>query len=108
VRFDGDAKNVIQPARDSHYGQSVILNVKTRRLFVKLCNASGEAKKALVNLSRFPIKKQATKTVLTGAADAENNFDVQPIAPQHEQIKAEKKFTFDLQPYSFVMLEYEL
>ncbi len=108
VYFDGDAKGVIQPQKDTHYGQSVVLNVKTRRLFVKLCNASGEAKKAQVNLSRFPIKKQATKTVLTGAADAENNYDAQPIAPQHEQIKAQKKFTFDLQPYSFVMLEYEL
>ena len=108
VRFDGDAAGVQQPLKDTHYGQSVILNVKTRRLFVKLCNASAEAKKANVNLSRFPLKKQATKTVLTGAADAENNYDAQPIAPQREQIKAQKKFTFDLQPYSFVMLEYQL
>ena len=108
VRFDGDAKKVVQPAKDSHYGQSVVLNVKTRRLYVKLCNAGAEAKKADINLSRFPIKQQAVKTVLTGAPDAENNYDAQPIAPQTETIDAQKKFTLDLQPYTFIMLEYQL
>ena len=108
VSFEGDAAGVVQPQVDVHYGQSVILNVKTRRLYVKLCNASADAKKANINLSRFGLKKMATKTVLTGAPDAENNFDQQPIAPQKEQIKAKKKFTLDLAPYSFVMLEYQL
>jgi hypothetical protein len=46
--------------------------------------------------------------VLTGKPDAENNYDAQPIVPQKEQIKAQKKFTLDLAPYSFVMLEYSL
>ena len=89
-------------------GQSVILNVKTRKLFVKLVNAGDQAKKANVNLSRFGLKKSATKTVLTGERDAENNFDQQPIAPKKETIKAQKKFTLDLAPYSMVMLEYQL
>ena len=91
-----------------HYGQSVILNTKTRQLFVKLCNASGEAKKANINLSRFGIKKMATKTVLAGNPDDENNYEAQPIAPKSEQIKAQKKFSLDLAPYSFVMLQYSL
>ena len=89
-------------------GQSVILNVKTRKLFVKLVNASDKEKKANINLSRFPIKKQAVKTVLAGDANDENNYDKQPIAPQKETIKAEKKFEIDLKPYSMVMFEYSL
>ena len=89
-------------------GQSVVLNVKTRKLYVKLVNAGAETKKANVNLSRFGIKKTAVKTVLTGSADEENNYDKQPIAPQKETIKAQKKFDIDLKPYSMVMLEYQL
>ena len=108
VRFDGDAAGVIQPVEDSHYGQSVVLNAKTRRLYVKLCNASADTKKANINLSRFGLKKTAVKTVLTGNAEDENNYDAQPIAPRKETVKAQKKFTLELAPYSFVMLEYEL
>ena len=108
VKFDGDADGVQQPQQDVHYGQSVVLNVKTRKLFVKLVNATDEEKEADINLSRFPLKKQAVKTILTGAPDAENNFDQQPIAPKTETIKAQKKFDIDLPPYSMVMLEYQL
>ena len=88
--------------------QSVVLNTKTRQLFVKICNASGETKKANINLSRFGIKKMATKTVLSGNANDENNYEAQPIAPVKEQIKAQKKFSLDIAPYSFVMLQYSL
>ena len=70
-------------------------------------NASADAKKANINLSRFSLKK-GTKTTLTGAADAENNYEAQPIAPQKEAIKAQKKFSVDLAPYSMVMYEYQL
>ena len=108
VTFQGDAAGVCQPQVDVHYGQSVILNAKTRKLFVKLVNAGAEAKKANIDLSRFSLKKTATKTVLTGKPDQENNFDAQPIAPQTEQVKAQKKFALDLQPYTMVMLEYQL
>lgn len=108
VKFEGDAADVIQPQENVHYGQSVILNVKTRKLYVKICNASGEAKKANINLSRFGIKKTAVKTVLTGAANDENNYDKQPIAPQKETIKAQKKCSLDVAPYTFIMLEYTL
>ena len=88
--------------------QSVVLNTKTRKLYVKLCNAGGEAKTVRVNLSRFGLKKMATKTVLSGQPEDENNFDAQPIAPQKEQLKAKKKFSLELQPYTMVMLEYQL
>ncbi len=108
VTFKGDKAGVIQPQENTHYGQSVVLNVKTRKLYVKLCNAGDEAKKANINLSRFGVKKMATKTTLSGQPNDENNFEAQPIAPKTEQVKAQKKFTLDLQPYSFVMLEYQL
>ena len=108
VRFEGDAPGVQQPQVDVHYGQSVVLNVKTRQLFVKLINASADAKKANINLSRFGLKKIATKTILTGNAQDENNYDAQPIAPKTEQIKAQKKFSLDLAPYTMVMLQYSL
>ena len=108
VRFEGDAEGVNQPVADSRYGQSVILNTQTRRLFVKLCNAGDETKTAQVDISRFKPKKTAVKTVLTGQPEDENNFDAQPIAPKTESVKAEKMFSIELAPYSFVMLEYEL
>ena len=108
VQFDGDAPGVEQPQQDVHYGQSVVLNAKTRRLYVKLVNATDKEKEADVNLNRFSLKKTATKTVLTGAPDAENNYDAQPIAPKTETIKAKKKFDIDLPPYSMTMLEYQL
>ena len=108
VRFEGDAPGVEQPQKDVHYGQSVILNVKTRKLYVKLCNAGAEAKTANINLSRFGLKKMATKTTISGQPDQENNYEVQPIVPQKEQIKAQKKFKYDLAPYSIVMFEYSL
>ena len=108
VSFEGDAPKVEQPVEDSHYGQSVVLNVKTRRLYVKLCNASGEAKKANINLSRFGIKQAATKTTISGNANDENNYEAQPVQPKKEQVKTGKKFTLDVAPYSMVMLEYAL
>jgi len=108
VSFEGDAPGIQQPQEDVLYGQSVILNVKTRKLFVKICNASGEAKTANVNLNRFGLKKMATKTTLTGNAEDENNYDAQPIAPKKEQIKAAKKMKVELAPYSMVMYEYSL
>ena len=89
-------------------GQSVVLNVKTRQLFVKLCNAGDQAKKATINLSRFKGVKKAVKTTLTGQPDAENNYDQQPITPKTETISLKGKTTMELAPYSFVMLQIQL
>jgi alpha-L-arabinofuranosidase len=108
VQFKGDAPGIEQPQVDVHYGQSVVLNVKKRKLYVKLVNASAEKKVADIDLSRFPIKKNVVKTVLTGDAKDENNYEKQPIAPKKETVKAQKKFSFDLEPYTMVMLEYEM
>ena len=50
----------------------------------------------------------AKKTVLSGNPEDENNFEAQPIAPHRSDVKAQRRFTLDVAPYSFVMLEYEL
>ena len=108
VRFEGDKADVVQPTKDTHYGQSVVLNVKTRRLYVKLCNATNETKTANINLSRFGSLKAATKTVLVGQPEDKNNFDQQPITPATEPFKAKSKTDLSLPPYSFTMLEIAL
>ena len=109
VRFEGDKAGVVQPVKDSHYGQSVVLNVKTRRLYVKLCNATEEEKKAHIDLRRFGKLKAATVTTLSGKPDAENNYDQQPIAPEKKAGFAVKsRMDYQVDPYSFTMIEIEL
>ena len=105
--YYGDCVN-IQDATELQ-GQSVVLNSKTRKLYVKMCNAGADAKKATVDLSRFKgMKKVMTKTILSGQPEDENNYEQQPIAPEKTTIKAQKKMTLELAPYSFVMLEVAL
>ena len=106
--YYGDCVTFGEQETSNLQGQSVILNVKTRQLFVKLCNASSESKTAHIDLSRFKLKKTCTKTTLTGAADAENNYEAQPISPQQQTMKAAKKMTLQLAPYSFTMLQFSL
>ena len=108
VTFEGDAAGVEQPQEDVHYGQSVVLNVKTRKLFVKICNAGEEAKKAHLDLSRFPIKPNAEITVIKGNANDENNYDKQPIMPVTNPIKMKKKMDLDIDPYSISMITISL
>ena len=88
--------------------QSVVLNTKTRQLFVKICNADNQKKYADVDLSRFKGVKTAVKTTLAGKPDAENNYEVQPIAPKKETVAVKSKMTLDIEPYSFVMLQISL
>ncbi len=90
-------------------GQSVVLNTKTRQLFVKLCNASGDSKMGHLNLSRFKgMKSAATMTVISGQPEDENNYEQQPIAPKTSPLKASKKMDIELAPYSMVMLQMTL
>ena len=89
--------------------QSVVLNVKKKELYVKMCNASGDKKTAQLDLSRFGSFKNVTVTTLTGQPEQENNYEAQPIAPETQTIKLKgKKDTFELNPYSFVMLTIKL
>ena len=61
-----------------------------------------------IDLSRFKGVKTAVKTTLAGKPDAENNYEVQPIAPKKETVAVKSKMTLDIEPYSFVMLQISL
>ena len=88
---------------DNLLGQSVIYDSKTKKLYVKICNAGAEAVQADINLSRFKIKGNVEKTVITGKPDDENNYDAQPIVPVKETSPAKKKMKVEVQPYSITM-----
>ena len=99
----------IKDATEKLNEQSVVLNVKTRELFVKICNDTADKKTATLDLSRFKsLKADATKTTLSGKPTDENNFDQQPIAPVKENVKVSKKMNLELPPYSFTMLTIKL
>lgn len=95
VKFDREDDNLL--------GQSVVLDSKSRKLYVKVCNAGENAAKASIDLSRFGIKTKAVKTTLKGEPNDENNYDQQPIAPVMEDVKVSKKMSMDVEPYSMVM-----
>lgn len=93
---------------DKYQSQSVVLNTKTRELFVKVCNASGETKKANIDLSRFGSLKSATKTTISGKPEDENNYEASPIAPVVESTKPAKKMSVDVAPYTVMMYSIKL
>ena len=99
VKLAGDNK---------HAGQSVVLNTKTRTLYVKICNASSSTVQANIDLSRFKIKPDAQKTVLSGNPNDENNYARQPIIPVKENVALKAKFTEKIEPYSFIMWTIQL
>ena len=111
--FYGDCVTIDNPDKSEGEGmlqeQSVVLNSKTGELFVKVANATANAKKATVDLSRFKtLKPNATKVTISGQPEDENNYDKQPITPQTESIKVAKNMTLDIAPYSFTMLKIKL
>jgi len=90
--------------REDHLlGQSVILDTKARKLYVKVCNASAEPAKAKINLSRFSVKSAAVKTVITGNEMDENNYDQHPIEPVSENVKVKKSMDMEVPAYSMTM-----
>ncbi len=106
--FYGDCVT-INNADEKLNGQSVILNTKTHELYVKVCNDTSDKKIATIDLSRFKsMKSAATKMVLSGKPQDENSFEQQPITPVTENIKANKKMTLELVPYSLTMLTIKL
>lgn len=95
VTFDRSDDNLI--------GQSVVLDSKTRKLYVKLCNAGENAAKADIDLSRFSVKSKAVLTTIAGQPNDENGFDGEVIVPVREDVKVSKKMTVTVAPYSMVM-----
>ena len=101
--YYGDCVN-ISGEKTNMQEQSVVLNTKTRQLFVKICNASPEARTATINLSRFKgIKAAAVKTTISGNPDDENNYEAQPIKPITENVKVKKQMTVEVKPHSLTM-----
>lgn len=89
--------------------QSVVLNTSTRELFVKICNASSEAKECTVDLRRFKgLASTAELTVLSGDPMAENNFEQQPIAPKKEKLSIQKKMSLTAGANSLIMIRVAL
>lgn len=88
---------------DNLLGQSVILDTKARKLYVKVCNASANPAKAKINLSRFGIKSAAVKTVITGNEMDENNYDQHPIEPVSENVKVKKSMDMEVPAFSMTM-----
>lgn len=95
VTFDRSGDNLI--------GQSTVLDSKTRKLYVKLCNAGENAAKADIDLSRFSVKSNAVLTTIAGQPNDENGFDGEVIVPVREDVKVSRKMTVTVAPYSMVM-----
>lgn len=95
---------------DKYQGASCVLNTEKGELYVKIVNAAGEPKEVSLNLSRFKgIQSNATVTTISSdSPETENNFDVQPVAPQTTGIKASKKMTFTAKPYSCSVIRIKL
>lgn len=89
-------------------GQSVIYDSKTKKLFVKVCNAGGSAAQATIDLSRFKVNTGAVKTTLSGNPNDENTYDRQPVMPMKEDVSIKEKFTEKIEPYSFIMWTIQL
>ena len=89
-------------------GQSVIYDSKTKKLFVKVCNAGGSAAQATIDLSRFKVNSGAVKTTLSGNPNDENTYDRQPVMPMKEDVSIKAKFTEKVEPYSFIMWTIQL
>ena len=90
-------------SNDNLLGQSVIYDSKTKKLYVKICNAGSQAAQANIDLTKFKTKSDAQKTTLSGNPDDENNYDKQPIIPVKESVKIKAKFAEKIAPYSMVM-----
>ena len=89
-------------------GQSVVLNVNKRELYVKVGNMTDQTKTVHIDLSRFSVKPNAVKTTLSGKLDDENNYDKHPVSPVKSDFKAAKKMTLDIQPRSLEMITIQL
>lgn len=110
--YYGDCVTIENPDKSEGEGylqeQSAVLDSANRTLYVKVCNATGNEKKASLDLSRFKVKGMAEKTTLSGNPEDENNFTSSPVVPVKEKVKASKKMNLQLAPYSFTMLEFKL
>lgn len=91
--------------KDELLEQSVILNVKTGELFLKMCNATDKLAKASIDLSRFShLPQTAELKRLIGQPNDENGFEGEPIQPLTSTIDIQKKMEMNIPPYSFSLI----
>lgn len=93
---------------DKYIGQSVILDTKSRRLYVKFANATAKEREVSLDLRRFGSVKSATIMTLTGDPDAVNTYESQPLAPVCESIKLKNTQKLTAPAYSFTLLSIDL
>ena len=104
--YYGDVVNVDD---DKYLGSSCVLNTSKGEVYLKMCNATGETKKASVNLSKFKkLPRTAEITTIKGQPMDENNFDQQPVKPNVSTLNIQKKMSLDMEPYSFSMIKIRL
>lgn len=91
--------------KDELLEQSVILNVKTGELFLKMCNASNLLAKASIDLSRFSrLPRTAEMQRLIGQPNDENGFEGEPIQPTTSTLDIQKKMELNVPPFSFSLI----
>jgi len=101
-------QNVISPAGkvDSTLAYSCVKDSKSGDVILKLVNCGKTAKKFKINLSQFrDLGSKAVVSVLSGAAEAKNSFENPTnITPVVSGFKAEKNFSYDVQPISLTVI----
>lgn len=100
AKFDGG---------DKYQAASTVLNTQKGELYIKYVNASAEAKDVDIDLSSFSgLPKTASLTTLKGDFEAENNFDIQPIAPSTASMNVSKQMKLTAQPFSASVIRIKL
>ncbi|MBQ3691117.1 MAG: alpha-N-arabinofuranosidase [Bacteroidales bacterium] len=93
---------------DNLLGQSVVYDSKSKKLFVKICNVGSETAQANIDLTKFKIKGDAVKTVISGNPNDENNYEKQPIIPITENVVLKTKGVEKIEPYSITLWTIQL
>jgi alpha-L-arabinofuranosidase len=91
--------------RDSSLAASATGDSKSGDIILKLVNTGKEKKTINTDLSGYRFSQEATKTMLSGAAEQQNSFS-QPeaVKPDNQQITVTKKMAIDVPPMSFIVI----
>lgn len=99
--------NVVSLPKDSTVAASCVRNSKTGKVILKLVNVGKTAQTLNVDLSAFKgLKTNASKTILTGEADAKNTFEKpQNVIPVKSNVKIKAKSAQLVPAMSLVVIE---
>lgn len=94
---------------DTTLAVSCVRDSKTGDIILKLVNAGDELKTLKIDLSIFrKLDKEAEKTILTGDAEAENNFEnPENIIPSTSKLKIKSNFEYQAPAQSLTVLRVE-